>query len=107
MAPPAGGPVLQAVVGSAVRVHLEGNPTTGHKWVVTELKGNSVEQEGEIVYDPNAAPGRMGAGGKFVATFRARQPGKARARLEYRRPWEEDVPPAKVLTIDFDVKPAP
>jgi inhibitor of cysteine peptidase len=96
--------VCHTVVGSQIPIDLIGNPTTGYEWQLAEMDGTAVEQEGEIVYDPDRASGKVGAGGAFVARFRAVRPGRARARMEYVRPWEKNVPPAKVLVIDFDVR---
>lgn len=96
---------LAIQIGQRVEITLKGNPTTGYVWSVAGLSSNTVEQVGEIEYRRDAAgKGMVGVGGVFVATFKAVKPGKTMVRMEYRRPWEKDVPPVETFAVTLDVK---
>lgn len=92
-------------LGQPVTITLKGNPTTGYLWAVAGLSSNTVEQVGEVEYQRSpAGKGMVGVGGVFVATFKAVKPGKTMVRMEYRRPWEKDTPPAETFAVTLDVK---
>jgi inhibitor of cysteine peptidase len=91
--------------GQTLVVRLAGNPTTGYRWEVGELKGKAIEQVGEAEYVPDEAPeGRVGVGGTFIFTFRAVEPGRCAFRLVYRRPWEKGKKPARTFSAAVEVK---
>lgn len=91
--------------GQKLVVRLAGNPTTGYRWEVGELKGEAIEQVGEAEYVPDEAPeGRVGVGGTFIFTFRAVEPGRSALRLVYRRPWEKGKDPARTFSATVEVK---
>jgi predicted secreted protein len=46
----------------------------------------------------------VGAAGKELWTFDAVAPGWAEIRLEYRRPWEETIAPARLAAYSVDVR---
>lgn len=51
-----------------------------------------------------AAPGaRVGASAPEEAVLRGVQSGRAVVRLEQRRPWERDQPPAKMIELEVTV----
>lgn len=66
-------------------IELRGNPTTGYVWQADvdarylELTEKEFELEGEAI----------GAGGREVFHFRAREAGRTEIVFAYRRPWEE------------------
>ncbi|MBN1553975.1 MAG: protease inhibitor I42 family protein [Phycisphaerae bacterium] len=96
---------LTARKGQTVRLRLEGNATTGYEWTLvsqTDAKGNAREilsAVGKIEYQPAPADGRMGAGGEFLAAFRAEKPGLAKLAFAYKRPWEKDKAPDRTFAI--------
>ncbi len=45
------------------------------------------------------AEGVVGAAGKEVWTFHAGEKGKSTIYMEYRRPWEQDIEPARTFTL--------
>jgi inhibitor of cysteine peptidase len=45
-----------------------------------------------------------GAGGTELWTFKAVGAGKTTIALNYARPWEKDIPPAKSETFTVDVR---
>jgi len=50
---------------------------------------------------PGAEPGTAG---RELWTFEAVAPGWAKVELVYRRPWEEDMAPARIATYSVDVR---
>ena len=99
------GKTIDAVTCKNVVIKLTGNPTTGYSWVVAEIKGQSLQQTGGVSYQGAGGPG-VGAGGTFEANFAVAASGPTTIRLEYRRAWEKDKPPAKVFTITIQAKKA-
>ncbi len=69
-----------------------------------ELPEKIVLKHVDSKYVPPEAKGVEGAGGKEVWTFHAEEKGKSTISMEYRRPWEEGVEPAKTFTLTVVVK---
>lgn len=102
----ANGTTVTAAVGQRIVIRLAGNITTSYSWAVKKLEGEALKQDGKVEYVPKKAPRpKVGAGGTFVATFKAVKLGKAALTLAYRRPWEKKKPPAKTFTLAVEVKP--
>jgi len=55
-------------------------------------------------YVPPESEGVEGAAGKEIWTFHAVEKGKSTIFMEYQRPWEEGVEPAKTFTLTVIVK---
>ncbi|MFO1284091.1 MAG: protease inhibitor I42 family protein [Burkholderiales bacterium] len=91
--------------GDTLAVHLEGNPTTGYRWELVRLAGESVAQVGNADYQPETAAGvpRVGAPGHTTFRFRATKPGTSVVELAYRRAWEKSVAPAKAVRFEIAV----
>jgi inhibitor of cysteine peptidase len=99
------GKTVAVNVGQSITITLKGNPTTGYLWSVAGLSSNTVEQVGEVEYRQDETGKHLvGSGGVFVATFKAVKPGPTTVRMEYRRPWEKDVPPVERFAITLAVK---
>ena len=95
---------VEAFVGQTLRIRLRGNPSTGFTWVVKRLKGESVAQQGKLVFEKGeAAAGMVGAGGTVVVPFKALKPGPTTVLLEYKRPWEQK-DPARAQVLRFVIK---
>jgi inhibitor of cysteine peptidase len=68
--------------GDTLEVQLEGNPTTGFNWQVTDTINTSVlEQDGDSSYD--ADDDRFGSQGVVTVTFKAVGKGSSPLDLEY------------------------
>jgi len=101
----ANGRTVTPAPGQQVVISLKGNPTTGYSWSCGKIEGDAVAAVGKIKYvTDQSGPRRMGAGGTFVATFKAAKIGKSKITLEYKRPWEKDKPPAETFTVTVEVK---
>lgn len=87
-------------VGHVLRIELPANPTTGYAWTLAEVDTDVLKPPPEEEYLPPQTDA-MGAGGISIWRFEAVGPGTTTLRLVYRRPWEEEAPPAE--TFDFTV----
>jgi inhibitor of cysteine peptidase len=93
--------------GAPFVINLSADPTTGYGWMLTSDPGAAVWLIGGPDYTPDPIPaGLMGVGGTTTYRFRAEAPGTAQLEFAYRRSWEKDVPPAKVVRYDVTVKDA-
>jgi len=105
----ADGRTVTVEVGRRITIRLAGNATTGYLWQIGELTpGRPIQSLGDPQYVPDPKAGnRVGVGGVSTFDFVGTEPGKARLRLEYRRPWEKEQPPARTFTVNFEVVPDP
>jgi len=87
-------------------VALDANPTTGHAWSVNMSVSSVLDAVGGPVYTQRQGDPRLvGAGGVTTYRFRAADAvGKTRLIFTYRRPWEANLPPAKVVRYDVAVE---
>lgn len=92
-------------VGQTLVVTLSSNPSTGYSWTVSTAPDSAVlTQEGDITYTPSNPDVVMpGSGGSETVRFTATAAGTTKLVLDYRRPWETDVPPVETVTIDVTV----
>ena len=88
------------------KIVLQGNPTTGYSWFMTNseaVKNSNVieilnlnEYNGSQDYVKDASePGMVGVGGAFYFKFKVKNgAGKELPKLifEYKRPWEKEKP---------------
>jgi inhibitor of cysteine peptidase len=96
------GKTVTVTQGQNVLVKLQSNPTTGYKWVVASTDRTF----GYPAYDRFIKNGdAVGSGGIQRLTWKTKSPlnmvGSHKVKLEYRRPWEENVNAAK--TFEFTV----
>jgi inhibitor of cysteine peptidase len=90
---------INVTKGRFLVITLEGNPTTGYTWEVTEPLGELVlQQVGDIAFVPES--NLIGAGGVQIATFEVVGAGNATIKMVYHRPWETDVEPADTFTLN-------
>jgi len=87
-------------VGQMIELRLKENPTTGFKWSFVSDGGPSCAVIGDRFEQQNGPPG---AGGEHAWQFKAVRAGKCHLELRYRRPYDPDVPPAQVFTLDIQV----
>ena len=94
---------LELAKGQPLTIRLDANPTTGFQW---QLAASLDEKVIALVGDDyqRTDTSRVGAGGTDVWTFKAVGTGRTTIVLEYRRPWEKDVPPAERKTFPVIVR---
>jgi inhibitor of cysteine peptidase len=100
----ASGPV-SVKVGQTLVVTLASNPSTGYSWAISTAPDAAVlAQDGDLTYTPSNPDVVMpGSGGTESVRFTAKAAGTTTLVLDYRRPWETDVPPVETVTIDVTV----
>lgn len=93
------GRTVKLRTGDYLEIHLEANPSTGYRWnsstpnsyvlrlLLDEYRGTKQEKK------------MTGAPVRKIFRYGAVGPGETGIRLEYRRPWEKDQPPAKTFDI--------
>jgi inhibitor of cysteine peptidase len=98
-----GGPV-SLKVGAVLEVRLEANHTTGYSWIAAPAANPVLMRQGAAKYEEHASGGKAGVGGVEIWRFKAVKAGKQGLSFEYRRPWEKNTPPAKVVTYSVMVE---
>jgi inhibitor of cysteine peptidase len=83
-------------------VRLPSNPSTGFRWSVVQQTTGVLEPDGAPVYEKGG--GDAGAGGTETWKFVPAKAGEETLRMEYRRLWETDVPPARAVSYKVTVK---
>lgn len=96
------GRAVDLAVGDRLEIALPGNPTTGFQWEIGALDHAVVRPLGQPHFAPSSTA--IGAGGVVTLRFEAVAPGTATVRLDYRRPFEKDVPPARTFSATATVK---
>ena len=92
-------------VGQTLVITLASNPSTGFSWTISGAPDSAVlTQDGDISYTATNPDVVMpGSGGSETVRFTATAAGTTTIVLDYRRPWETDVPPVETVTIDVTV----
>jgi inhibitor of cysteine peptidase len=98
---------LQIYTGDQFVFYIESNPSTGYTWQMASGIDESVVKlsSQELIQPPQTTtPPIVGAPGQQKFTFTAVAKGQTIITLNYARPWEKDVPPAKTQVINATVK---
>ncbi|HSK46846.1 MAG TPA: protease inhibitor I42 family protein [Coriobacteriia bacterium] len=93
---------VQVDPGAEITVELESNKTTGYSWSLASAGPVTPSSEPEYRQEPSA--GAVGSGGTELFSFKANDSGEGELRIEYRRPWETDVPAEKTWTVEVRVR---
>jgi inhibitor of cysteine peptidase len=83
-------------------VRLPSNPTTGYRGALAQQSTPVLEPEGAPTHEKGA--GAEGASGTETWRFAPTQAGEGTLRLEYRRLWEADTAPARVVSYKVTVR---
>lgn len=104
--PPGSEPeLIRLVPGQRLDLRLAVSFSMGMSWVVAGIEGDAVSFEGSKgLYGPDAG-GDLPEGVEVQSLiFLARKEGKATIELHFKRPWEAQAPPRKVLRIMVSVE---
>lgn len=93
---------VSVAVGSKFAIVLESNRTTGYGWQYYSPGNAGIVKLLGIEYRASATK-LVGSGGREVLIFEAVGKGKSEISLNYARPWEKDIPPAKSVTFKVNV----
>ena len=95
---------IALVKGQELRVSLEGRAGTGYTWQVKEKPVKLLAQIGEAKIEQSDDRARVGGPVRHVFRFRALAAGDGTLALEYLRPFEKGVKPAKTFQVKVTVK---
>ncbi len=93
---------VELKAGQTLVVSLEGNPTTGYTWEAAELDEQVLRQVGEAEFKPETDA--IGSGGVQTLRFETVSSGQTTLKLVYHRPWEEDVEPSEIFSVQVVVR---
>jgi inhibitor of cysteine peptidase len=82
--------------GQVLVIALEANPSTGYSWQVAELD-ETILRLVDVQFE--STPGRIGAPTQQVLRFAGVRAGETSPQLVYRRPWESDVAPLRIFSL--------
>ena len=94
---------LQLDKGQTLMISLPSNPTTGFRWVITKTAASVLTPMGPEVYTNPEDAGMVGSGGKSTWRFKAYQTGQDALLMQYQRPWDQGVAPAKTFACEISV----
>ncbi len=89
--------------GQILMITLPSNPTTGFRWVITKTAENVLRSMGPEVYTNPEDAGMVGSGGKSTWRFKAYQAGQGALLMQYQRPWDQGIAPAKTFACEISV----
>lgn len=92
-------------VGQLLEVRLPVQGGTGYSWTPMTNIPPFLEFVGEHTLQPYMSVGMPGASQTQVFIYRPVARGEAIIRLEYHRPWEGGVPPARTVEISVTAGP--
>ncbi|MBM3696221.1 MAG: protease inhibitor I42 family protein [Actinobacteria bacterium] len=95
------GAVIEVKVGERVTLELEGNPTTGYSWQITEIDPAVLAPSGEPDYQSSSDAD--GAGGVYTFRFDAVGAGETEVVLQYFPSWQEPSDTARVRSFTVRV----
>jgi predicted secreted protein len=89
--------------GKRFQITLESNRSTGYQWrLARPVDQKVVKLIGSGYRSPEVK--LPGAGGRQIWTFEAVAPGRTEIAMQYVRPWEKGVPPARTAKVAVVVK---
>ena len=89
-------------VGDSVQVVLEGNPTTGFTWELSQNDEDLLALQGEPEYQ--AKQDIPGSSGVFTFTFLSQKSGTVELEFIYHRPFEEGIAPLSEYMLTLDIQ---
>jgi len=95
------GKTVKVQRGEPFAIELDTNPSTGFDWLVHEIDPAMLRQ-GESEYFGGEA-GLVGTPLRVVLCFTGLECGSTRLKLAYRRSWEKDIRPKKMLTFKLRI----
>ena len=95
-------------INGTLAVTLESNPSTGFKWLLTNISDQSVLELAQSKYKGTQGVKQTlpppGAGGMEIWTFNALKTGRAIVLMEYSQLWEGGMKAAKTFQLTVIVK---
>lgn len=99
------GRTVETTVGSVLTIRLPSAPGSGYSWLVEHIDKRRAKELGSSEFEPTGKRERaLGGPAHQVFRFAARQAGRSKLVLHYRRPWEKKVPPLRTFTLNLDAQ---
>jgi inhibitor of cysteine peptidase len=96
------GETVKLKQGQTLKIKIDGNPTTGYSWNLTDVDQEILAPLGEPDYASSST--LVGAGGTYTFIFKAVAPGSTTLKLDYFRTFEKENPPADTFQLSVIVK---
>ena len=90
-------------VGDRFKIRLPENPSTGYTWAIDETDSRLLALDGTAYEEPTE--GFIGARGRRVFSFSARQPGEVALKLKYWRFWEGNGSATEHYAVNLRIAP--
>jgi len=94
---------ITVTAGDLFIIVLESNRTTGYMWRLSASFNKTMLEAAGSEYVPDGG-NLVGTPGMEKFTLKALKEGKATVPLEYVRPWETSVPPAKKAIFNVTIR---
>lgn len=94
---------IRVPAGKIITLNLGSNPSTGFSWQLVKISDKEVLEFVKKEYIPDAGR-QIGSSGVEKWSFKTLKSGQAEVILEYRRPWEKNVPAQKREEYSIFVK---
>jgi inhibitor of cysteine peptidase len=88
--------------GDSFTIEMPSNQTTGFAWALADSYDAKILAKDRNDY--KAPSGTPGAGGVELWKFHALSKGSTKLSFAYRKPWEKNVKPAKIMEFTVTVK---
>jgi len=88
--------------GTSLILTIEGNPTTGYAWEVTDVDQTILSPIGEPGFKTDSK--LVGSGGVYTFKFKAETPGTTILTLDYFRSFEPDNPTLETFSVTVIVE---
>jgi len=88
--------------GTSLILTIEGNPTTGYAWAVTDVDQKILSSMGEPGFKTDSK--LVGSGGVYTFKFKAETPGTTTLALDYFRSFEPENPPLETFSVTVIVE---
>jgi inhibitor of cysteine peptidase len=96
------GHLVSLRIGQELVLNLKSNPSTGYGWVQADTETPILVVLGKPAYKPDGPS--TGSDGVESWEFGAVKRGAQTLKLEYRRPWEKNTPPANTMVLHVTVR---
>ncbi len=97
------GKTIELTKGATLIVKLSSNASTGYSWSV-QSKSPLLKLLDSNYKEKKQLAQVAGAPGVQTFQWQATGAGNATLKLEYRRPWEKDEPPAKTFSVSLQIR---
>ena len=95
----AGPKKAEVAVREIFRISLPCDEATGFKWELASVDRGVAAPAGPITFRKSDKAGRFGPGGTCELWMQGVKPGRTKAVLVYRRPWEKKEPVKTFATV--------